>query len=54
VGIAAVANAGLIGFLSAPPAIGLIAEHFGLNKAMLIVALLALMATLLSQLSFED
>jgi predicted MFS family arabinose efflux permease len=54
VGIAAVANAGLIGFLSAPPAIGLIAEHFGLNKAMLIVALLTLMATLLSQLSFED
>lgn len=53
VGIAAVANAGLIGFLSAPPAIGLIAEHFGLNKAMLIVAFLALMAAILSQLSFK-
>jgi len=54
IGIAAVANAGLIGFLSAPPAIGIMAEHFGLNKAMLLVALLALMASILSQLSFRE
>lgn len=54
IGIAAVANAGLLGFLGAPPAIGIIAEHFGLNKAMLIVALLALTASILSQLSFRE
>lgn len=54
IGIAAVANAGLIGFLSAPPAIGMIAEHFGLNQAMLLVAILALLASILSQLSFKE
>lgn len=54
IGIAAVANAGLIGFLGAPPAIGLMAEHFGLNKAMLLVAILALLAAILSHLSFRE
>lgn len=54
IGIAAVANAGIIGFLGAPPAIGLIAEHYELNKALLLVAVLALTAAILSHLSFED
>lgn len=54
IGIAAVANAGIMGFLGAPPAIGLIAEHFGLNSALFLVAVLALTAAVLSHLSFKD
>lgn len=52
IGIAAVANAGLVGFLAAPPAIGFIAEHFGLNQAFLIVAFLAFLAAVGSHFFF--
>ncbi|MEM6377277.1 MAG: MFS transporter [Bacteroidota bacterium] len=52
VGIAAVANAGLVGFLAAPPAIGFIAEHFGLDQAFLIIAILAFMAAVGSHFFF--
>lgn len=53
IGIAAVANAGLIGFLGAPPAIGFIAEHLGLPTAMFIVAMLALAAAIGSHFSLS-
>lgn len=52
IGIAAVANAGLIGFLAAPPAIGFIAEHFGLHQAFLIIACLAFLAAVGSHFFF--
>lgn len=51
IGIAAVANTGLVGFLSAPPLIGFIAEKAGLDRAMLLLALLAGLAALLSHVS---
>ncbi len=43
-GIAAVASSGVIGFLVAPPLIGLISDHLGLSFGLGFVALLALMA----------
>lgn len=52
IGIAAVANAGLVGFLAAPPAIGFIAEQFGLDQAFFLVALLALIAAIGSHFFF--
>lgn len=52
IGIAAVANAGLIGFLAAPPAIGFIAEHFGLDQAFLLIAILAFLAAIGSHFFF--
>jgi predicted MFS family arabinose efflux permease len=53
IGIAAVANAGIIGFLAAPPAIGFIAEHLGLDQAFLLVAILALFAAIGSHFCFR-
>lgn len=47
-GIAAVASAGTIGFLIAPPLIGMISETWGLSYGMGFVALLALSAALIS------
>ncbi|HKK79922.1 MAG TPA: MFS transporter, partial [Phaeodactylibacter sp.] len=47
-GIAAVASAGTIGFLIAPPLIGMISEAWGLSYGMGFVALLALSAALVS------
>lgn len=43
-GIAAVASSGVVGFLIGPPLIGGIAEHFGLNFGLGVVAALALTA----------
>lgn len=43
-GIAAVASSGVIGFLVAPPLIGLISDHWGLSFGLGFVALLAIMA----------
>lgn len=50
-GIAAVASAGTIGFLVAPPLIGMISEQLGLPYGMGFVALLALSAALVSHTS---
>lgn len=43
-GIAAVASAGVVGFLIGPPLIGLIGEHFGLSTGLGLVSVLALIA----------
>jgi len=53
IGIAAVANAGIVGFLGAPPLIGFISEHFGMEKALGMLATLALIAAVLSHFSFK-
>ena len=51
IGIAAVANAGVVGFLSAPPVIGFISEAWGMKVALIILAILALIAAILSHIS---
>jgi MFS family permease len=43
-GIAAVASAGVVGFLIGPPLIGFIGEHFGLGTGLGLVSVLALIA----------
>jgi len=48
-GIAAIASAGTIGFLIAPPLIGFISEELGLSFGLGFVALLALSAALASR-----
>ncbi len=50
-GIAAIASAGTIGFLIAPPLIGWISEHFGLPFGLGFVALLSLLAALATRIS---
>ena len=47
-GIAAIATSGIIGFLLAPPIIGILSEHLGLGMGLGIVAILALAAALVA------
>jgi MFS family permease len=47
-GIAAIAGSGIIGFLIAPPAIGILSEYFGLNIGLGVVAILAFFAALVA------
>jgi MFS family permease len=48
-GIAAVASSGVIGFLVAPPLIGLISDHFGLSFGLGFVVVLAVLAALIAR-----
>ena len=47
-GIAGIATSGIVGFMIGPPAIGFIAESFGLSNGLLTVVLLSLLAVVIA------